>query len=162
VQGPGRTTGTAKMLIGVARARVAVLVRTWLSLVDVDDCAEAHVLAARLGVPGERYLISGASVRADEAVQILRAITGRRHRVVWIPRAAIRATAPVAALLERVGSADPVVCPGMLRTLLHGHRYDGSRATRDLGLTYTPLEETLRRTLDWYASRGMLRSIDPD
>ena len=161
VQGPGRTTGTAKLLIGVARARVAVLVRTWLSLVDVDDCAEAHVLAARRGAPGERYLISGSSVTADEAVAILRAVTGRPRRVVWIPRAAIRAASPAAALLARVGSADPVVCPGMLRTLLHGHRYDGSRATRDLGLAYTPLEDTLRRTLDWYASRGMLRSIDP-
>jgi len=162
VQGPGRTTGTAKLLLAAARSPVAVLVRTWLSIVDVDDCAQAHVLAARRGVAGERYLVSGSSVTAPEAVDVLRAISGRPRRVLWLPRVVVRAATPLAAVVERIGGdRDPIVCPGMLRTLLHGHRYDGSRAVRDLGLTYTPLEETLRRTLDWYAERGMLGSRDP-
>jgi dihydroflavonol-4-reductase len=44
----------------------------------------------------------------------------------------------------------------MIRTLLHGHRYDGSKATRELGLRYTPLEDTLRRTMDWARAAGLL------
>lgn len=160
VQGPGRTTGTAKLLIGAARAQVAVLVRTWLSIVDVEDCAEGHLLAARLGDPGERYLVSGASVRAEEAVEILRSIGGRPERVFWVPRTVVRAAAPLAGLAARFGD-EPIVCPGMLRTLLHGHRYDGSRASRELGLRYRPLEETLRRAIEWYAVRGMLGPTDP-
>jgi dihydroflavonol-4-reductase len=44
----------------------------------------------------------------------------------------------------------------MMRTLLHGHAYDGSRATRELGLRYTPIEETLRRTLRWYQENGFI------
>jgi dihydroflavonol-4-reductase len=44
----------------------------------------------------------------------------------------------------------------MMRTLLHGHAYDGSRATRELGLRYTPIEETLRRTLEWYQEHGFI------
>ena len=156
VQGPGRTTGTAKLLLGVARSPVAALVRTWLSIVDVDDCAEAHVLAARRGVAGERYLVSGTSLPAEEAVEILRRLTGRPRRVLWIPRTLVRASTPLAAVLARFGGGDPIVCPGMLRTLLHGHRYDGSRAARELGLTYRPLEETLGRALAWYGQRGML------
>ena len=43
--------------------------------------------------------------------------------------------------------------------LLHGHRYDGSLAERELGLTYTPVEETVRRTLAWYAERGLIRAL---
>jgi dihydroflavonol-4-reductase len=39
---------------------------------------------------------------------------------------------------------------------LHGHRYDGSKATRELGLRYTPVEDTLRRTLEWCAERGLV------
>jgi dihydroflavonol-4-reductase len=45
----------------------------------------------------------------------------------------------------------------MVRTLLHGHRFDGSRAARELGLAYRPIEETLARTLAWYGDRGLLR-----
>jgi len=44
----------------------------------------------------------------------------------------------------------------LVRTLLHGHRYDGSKATRELGLTYRPIEETVARTLAWYAERGLI------
>ena len=160
VQGPGRTTGTAKLLLGVARTPVAALVRTWISIVDVEDCAEAHVLAARSGRDGERYLVSGSSVTTEEAVAIVRDLTGRPRRVVWIPRAVVRATTPIASLVARVGSGDPLLCPGMVRTLLHGHRYDGSRAMRELGLTYTPLVETFRRALAWYQARGMLLPHD--
>lgn len=155
VQGPGRTTGTARLLVAAARAPVVALVRTWLSIVDVDDCAAAHVLAARRGRSGERYLVSAPSVPMDDAVEILRSITDRPRRVVWVPRTVVRALAPVTSVAARLGARDPIVCPGMIRTLLHGHRYDNTRSTSRLGVRYTPVAETLRRTLEWHAIRGV-------
>jgi dihydroflavonol-4-reductase len=47
----------------------------------------------------------------------------------------------------------------MVRTLLHGHRYDGSRAVRELGLSYTEPAETIRRTVQWARSEGLLRNV---
>jgi len=44
-----------------------------------------------------------------------------------------------------------------VRTLLHGHRYDGSRASRELGLEYTPVRETFRRTIAWAVEHGLVR-----
>jgi dihydroflavonol-4-reductase len=44
----------------------------------------------------------------------------------------------------------------MVRVLRAGHRYDGSRAARDLGLAYTPVETTIRRTVDWFREEGLL------
>jgi len=46
-----------------------------------------------------------------------------------------------------------------VRTLLHGHRYDGSRAERELGLRYRAPEETVRRTLNWYVDEGLLPAM---
>jgi dihydroflavonol-4-reductase len=46
----------------------------------------------------------------------------------------------------------------MVRTLLHGHIYDGSRAERELGLRYTDPAETLRKTVDWARAEGLLRA----
>jgi dihydroflavonol-4-reductase len=45
----------------------------------------------------------------------------------------------------------------MVRTLAHGHRYDGSRAQRELGLRYTPVAETFRRTIEWAEREGFVR-----
>jgi dihydroflavonol-4-reductase len=44
----------------------------------------------------------------------------------------------------------------MVRVLRAGHVYDGTRATRDLGLTYTPIATTIRRTVEWFREEGML------
>jgi dihydroflavonol-4-reductase len=44
----------------------------------------------------------------------------------------------------------------MVRTMLHGHHYDGSRAARELGLVYTPVRETLRRTAEWAVAQGLV------
>jgi dihydroflavonol-4-reductase len=46
----------------------------------------------------------------------------------------------------------------MIRTILHGHAYDGSRATRELGVTYTPIEESIRRTVAWYVEQGLVET----
>jgi dihydroflavonol-4-reductase len=50
----------------------------------------------------------------------------------------------------------PAVCREMVRTLLHGHTYDGSKAERELGLRYTPVEVTLDRTIRWLRSEGLV------
>jgi len=54
----------------------------------------------------------------------------------------------------------PAVFPGtvipVVRTLIDGSAYDGSKASRDLGLVYTPIETTLRRTVRWYMEQGLI------
>ena len=65
----------------------------------------------------------------------------------------------VAAISEGIGRArgkTSSMCRARMRTILHGHRYDGSRATRELGLVYTPLAETFRRTIDWAREQGLV------
>lgn len=157
VQGPGRATGSAELLLRLARSRTAALVRTWISVIDVDDCAEGHLRAAERGNPGERYVLSGASMRVEEALEVVRGLTGGPRRVIWIPAGVVRGAAPLTAL-ARLGprTADPLVCPAVVRTLLHGHRYDGTKAVHHLGVGYRPFEETVARTLDWARDQGLL------
>jgi dihydroflavonol-4-reductase len=157
VQGPGRDSGSARLLIKVARSRTAVLIRSCFSVVDVDDCAAAHAAAELLGTSGERYLVSGASLTMDEAVALVRAATGRPDRVVWVPSVLAHLAQPIAAVSARLDrGSDAVVCPALIRTLLHGHRYDARRSERELGVTYRAVRETLERALAWYMDRGML------
>jgi dihydroflavonol-4-reductase len=44
----------------------------------------------------------------------------------------------------------------MVRVMSFGHSYDGSRATRDLGLEYTPARQTFRRTIEWFVKEGLV------
>jgi dihydroflavonol-4-reductase len=157
VQGPGRAGGTGRILIAYLNGRLRAFVDTTLSLVDIDDCSRGHVLAAERGRPGERYVLSGATITSLEALEIVSELTGVRHRVRLLPAPLARAAAAAAEFGFRAARRHPPVCRAMVRTMLHGHRYDGSRATRELGLQYTPVRETLRRTIDWARAEGLVR-----
>src|SRR5262245_40981442 len=156
VQGPGRATGSARLLLAVVNGRLPLLVDTTISLVDIDDCAEGHLLAETRGVPGERYVLSGATLTTREAVALLERIWGLPRRVRFAPAWVVSALGHVAWAGARLLRRDAPVCPEAVRTLLHGHRYDGSKAVSELGLTYTPVDDTLRRTLEWCAERGLV------
>lgn len=155
VQGPGRIGGSARLLLGLVNGRAPAIVDTFVSIVDIADCTEAHVLAATRGVPGHRYLVSGATLTPRSAVNLLRAQTGRPRHVVRLPRAAATLAGAAGSAISSVSGLDLPFCLELAHTLLHGHRYDGSLAERELGLRYTPVPQTVRRTLEWYAERGL-------
>jgi dihydroflavonol-4-reductase len=156
VQGPGRTEGSARLLLEIVNRRRPAMVDTWLSIVDVDDCAAGHLLAERHGTPGERYLLNGASLTSADAVALLRSVGGRPRHVLRVPRAAVPVAGAAAGVASRVLRRPLPLCPEVVRTLLHGHRFDGSRAERELEVRYRPLRETVARTLAWYVAEGLI------
>jgi dihydroflavonol-4-reductase len=161
VQGPGRRTGTARILVAFLNGKLKFFVKTTISLIDIEDCARGHLLAEQKGHAGERYVLNGASVPIERALEIVMAITGTRRSARLLPGPVVGAAGAGAeawARLRKVQTAS--VCREMVRTLRHGHSYDGSRAERELGLTYTPIEETLRKTIAWLADQG-LTSVRP-
>jgi dihydroflavonol-4-reductase len=156
VQGPGRTTGSARLLLALVGGRLPLIVETSLSIVDVADCTEAHLLAESRGAPGERYLVSGVTLTTREAVGLVRDVWGRPERVRWVRPGLVRAAGAAVESAGRLLHRDVPVCREVVRSLLHGHRFDGSRAERELGLRYTPVEVTLQAMLEWYADRGLV------
>jgi dihydroflavonol-4-reductase len=157
VQGPGRASGTGRILIAYLNGRLRAFVDTHISIVDIDDCVDAHLVAAERGQNGERYVISGAAISAREALDIVSDISGVRRDVKILPAPLARAAGAIVEGAFRARGKTPPVCREMVRTLLHGHRYDGSRATRELGLEYTPVADTFRRTIDWAIAEGLVR-----
>lgn len=158
VQGPGRTGGTGRFLLAFLDGRLKVFVPTNVSLVDISDCVEGHLLAAERGRNGERYLLSGITLTILEALALAGEVAGVERKPRLLPRPVAMAAAAATERGFRLAGRRPPVCREMVRTLLHGHRYDGSRASRELGLNYTDPRETLRRTVEWARGEGLLRA----
>ncbi len=156
VQGPGRKGGNGAIIIALLNGRLRAFVRTHVSLVDIDDCVEGHLLAAKRGREGARYVLNGATITSEQALEVVTDLSGIRQRVPMIP-------APVAsgaaALIEagfRVAGKTSPICRARVRTLLHGHRYDATRSERELGLAYSPVADTFRRTIAWAVTEGLV------
>ena len=161
VQGPGRATGSTKLLLDYLNGRLKVIVDATISLVDIADCTEGHLLAEARGRPGERYLLSGATITTREGIDLLERVTGVHERVRTLPPLVATAGAVAAETAARLRRKSPRLCRDLVRTALHGHAYDGSKATRELGLRYTPLEETIRRTVEWFRDEGLVTPRAP-
>jgi dihydroflavonol-4-reductase len=157
VQGPGRAGGTARFLLAFLDGRLKVFVPTVLSLVDIDDCVDGHLLACDRGVAGERYLLNGMTLAIEDALALAAEIAGVQSRPRIVPRAVALVAGTVVERGFRLAGRRPPVCREMVRTLLHGHRYDGSRAERELGLRYTEPRETIRKTVEWARAEGLIR-----
>lgn len=156
VQGPGRSAGTGKILIAYLNGRLPAFVHTHISILDIEDCAEAHLLAAERGRPGARYVLNGGTITSAEALDLVSELSGLRRRPRMLPPALVSAAATVFDTLARARGASPSFCKARVRTILHGHQYDGSLAERELGLTYTPVSETFRRTIEWAVAEGLV------
>ena len=133
---------------------------TTISLVDIADCVEGHLLGAERGVPGERYVLNGAILSAREALDTVGDLSGVRNRVRFLPPFVAGVAGGLVEAAFSLRGKQPPVCREMVRTLLHGHRYDGSRATRELGLRYRPVADTFRRTIEWAVAQGLVARPD--
>ena len=156
VQGPGRAGGTGRIMIAYLNGRLRAFVDTHISIVDIADCVEGHVLGAERGVAGERYVLNGATLSSQEALDIAAELSGVRHKVRFLPPPVARFAGGLIEAAFSLRGRQPPVCREMVRTLLHGHRYDGSRAARELGLRYTPVADTFRRTIEWAVAEGLV------
>ncbi len=157
VQGPGRASGSAEFLLRVLNAKRPLLVDTPLSLVDMDDCITGHINAATYGNPGERYILSGATISVADAVDLLSAAAGREINPRWMSMNFTRTVGMAAAGLASIVRPSFGVCPELIATLIHGHRFDGSKAARELRFTYTGVSDTILRTVRWFAEEGLIR-----
>jgi dihydroflavonol-4-reductase len=156
VQGPGRATGTGKLILDLLNGRLPLLVDTRVSIVDIDDCASAHLLAATKGRPGRRYVINSFTMDLRDAVELVSDLSGRPLTTSYVPDRLLSAGGLLAGVASRLPLSTVPICREMMDTLRHGHVYDGSLAERELGLRYAKPKETLGRLIEWFRSEGLL------
>lgn len=161
VQGPGRATGTGKLFLDLVNGKLPAVVDGRLSVVDIEDCARGHLLAERRGEARERYVLNGFTMTTGDALGNLARLTGLELEVPRLPGPVASAGAALVEALSRLTRQRPKVCREMVRVMSFGHAYDGSRAARELGLTYRPAEETIRRTIRWFVDQGLVTRALP-
>ena len=156
VQGPGRASGTGRLFVDLINGRIPAVVDSRFSIVDIDDCARGHLLAEADGRVGERYVLSGSTLSTGQALELLEGITGLELDLPRLPPGLVRGGAALAEMGSRLIGRQPRFCREMVRVMLFGHSYDGSKASRGLGLEYTPVRQTIGRTVEWFVEQGLV------
>jgi len=150
-----KPTPTGKMIVDFMRGRMFAFVETGMNLVDVDDVAEGHILAAQRGRAGEKYILGHRNLTLKQIFDLLSQLTGISSPTRRVPHR----VAEIYAYLENIWSdhilhREPAVPLESVRLSRQKMWFDPSKAVRELGLPQTPVEQALRRAVDWFRAHG--------
>ena len=149
VQGPGRVSGTAKLLISTLNKTYPPLIRNNISIVDIDDCTDGHYQALLNGKDNQRYVLNSFQTTSEELLSKLKSLSEWSGRPIYIPKLGLKIIAPLGDLYKSVSNSTPLICSESARVLTHGHIYDGSKAGDKLNLSYIDLETFMKKTINW-------------
>ncbi len=162
VYGPGDASGTGQALIGALSGRLAVSVDEPAPWVFVEDLARGIALALVRGRPSQRYILSGQNLSRLAFLRRAVELAGLDHEIKPAAPLAWQAFTLLYGLQAWLTRRRPTISRAAVRIALHGSQLDGSKAERDLGLAYTPLDDGLDVTLDWLHDAGLVDLPEDD
>jgi dihydroflavonol-4-reductase len=149
-----KPTPTGQVIVDYLLGRMFGTLGTGLNLIHVTDVARGHLLAARLGRPGEKYILGCENHSLSEIFRMLERITGIRAPRVRIPHALIFLVALANESLARATGRPPRVPLAGVRMARKRMYFSAEKAVRDLGLPQRPAEEALKDAVDWFVAYG--------
>ena len=148
-----KPTPTGQTILDFINHRLPAYVDTGMNVVDVEDVAQGHLLAAEKGKIGERYILGGRNMSMREFLGILEKITGIPAPRVRLPYAPLLALSYVNATWCRMTKSTPRMTPDTIRMSRHYMYYDPSKAINELGMPQTPPEVALKKAVDWFIAQ---------
>lgn len=128
-----------------------VLGRIELEAVGVEDAADALLLAAEHGRPGERYLISERMISNAEVVRIAADEAGVPPPKRTIPVPVLYAMGALGTLQTRLRGTDQQLTLQSVRLMRAEAQVDCGKARRELHWQPRPVEESVREAARFWA-----------
>jgi dihydroflavonol-4-reductase len=153
-----KPTPSGQIIVNFLRGKIPAYVDTGLNVVDVEDVAIGHIMAAEKGRIGERYILGHANVTLPELFQLLAQISGMRAPRLRIPYGFAYLSACVSECVARtITHKPPFVTLAGVRLSRKRMFFDASKAVRELGLPQTPPLEALSKAVQWFRAHGYVK-----
>jgi len=150
-----KPTPTGQMIVDFLRGRMWAYLETGLNLVDVEDVAAGHLLAADRGKVGERYILGSRNLTLREIFEVLGRITGiRPPRLKVIPGMILPLARVSEWVADHLTGRPPVIAVDAVRMARKRMFFDCGKAIRELGLPQSPVEGALDRAVRWFREHG--------
>jgi dihydroflavonol-4-reductase len=150
-----KPTPTGRIVVDYLAGRMPAYVDTGLNLIDVRDVAAGHLLAEERGCIGEKYILGHRDMTLKQILDQLSAITGLPPVRIRLPHAVPLAVGAVSTAWARLAGGEPRVSFESARMATKTMFFDASRAVRELGLPQSPIEDALRRAVEYFRGRGL-------
>lgn len=145
-----KPTPTGEVILDFINHRIPAYVETGMNVVDVEDVAHGHLLAADKGRIGERYILGGEDMTMGELLGLLSEITEIPAPHAKIPYYPILGLSYLNAAWCRLTGTTPRMTPETIRMSRHYMYYDPTKAIRELGFPQTSPRVALEKAVSWF------------
>jgi dihydroflavonol-4-reductase len=157
--GDHKPTPTGQMIVDYLNGRLPGYVNTGLNIVDVEDVAAGHLLAAERGRVGERYILGGENMTLRQLYQTIADVVGCGMKLKAMPRWLVAITAGLTDMLQPQTSVPVPLTGARLRLESQMFYFDASKARQAFDMPKTPLRITIGRTYVWYDLMGEFAGV---
>lgn len=151
-----KPTPSGQMIIDVARGKMPGYIEGGTNVIDVEDVARGHLLAAKKGRPGERYLFGNQNISVSDYFRLIAEIAGVKPPALKIPFPLAVALGSAFELAASLTKKPPVVSASEVRIGQKQEYYDCSKAVKELGLPQTPIHRSIEKAIHWFRENGYL------
>ena len=154
-----KPTPTGRIIVDFLNRRMPAYVETGLNIVDVEDVARGHLLAAERGRIGEKYILGGENLALKEFLGRLAAIAAMPAPKMRIPYAVAYGYALGAEAFARtVTRRAPRASLTEVRMARKRMFFDSSKARAELGYTPGPIDAAIGAAIEFFRERGTAKS----
>jgi dihydroflavonol-4-reductase len=152
-----KPTPTGKIIVDFLNRKMPAYLDTGLNIIDVEDCARGHVLAASKGRIGEKYILGNENLTLQRIFAMLEEITGLPAPQVRLPYTPILIAAYINEAISRCTGQEPLIPLAGVQMARKFMFFDATKAVRELGLPQRPVREALAKAVAWFRDNGYVK-----
>ncbi len=150
-----KPTPTGRIIVDFLKRKFPAYVDTGLNMVDAKEVARGHLLAMEKAVPGERYILGGENLTLKQILDKLAALTGLPSPTMKVPHAVALGFAALDQFFTgTILRKEPRATIDAVKMGRKKMFASSAKAEHDLGYKIVPIENALRRAIDWFQAHG--------
>jgi dihydroflavonol-4-reductase len=152
-----KPTPSGALIVDIANRDMPGYIDGATNIIDVEDVARGHLLAAAKGKIGERYILGNENVTVGDFFTLVADIAGVKPPKLKLPYGIALLLGHIFEIQARITKKPPVVSVSQVRLGKMGEHFDNSKAVSELGLPLTPIRTTIENTISWFRENGYIK-----
>jgi len=155
-----KPTPTGRIVVDFLKRKFPAYVDTGLNLADVKEVARGHVLAMEKARPGERYILGGENLTLKQMLDKLAGLTGLPSPTMKVPHAVAMGFAMFDQFFTgMVMGKEPRATIDAVKMGRKKMFASSAKAERELSYRVLPVEDALRRAIEWFQVHGYVEPV---
>lgn len=149
-------TGAGQLVLDFVNRKMPGILDGGTCIVDARDVAQAMINAVERGSSCERYITAGQFYTLEQLFHKLEQVSDTPSPKFRIPYKLSLLLAWFSDAYAKLANTKSMLPLDGIRLMYRKRKVSSAKAIKELGVTFRPLETTLKDVIEWYRSAGVL------